>query len=210
MSTSSCVVVMRWESVSACRTTLPFCPASKTQCSMTGCTGTQVDLDFTSFLRNNPLIVPTDNHRNGYAIQLCGTATPVPPPRGCDSQNTGICRLSLSGGSNQTIVYANHTFAIVSSSPRVIDVTFHSGTTCPTNRNQNYSAIVHMVCSRKDETAVPKLVSDTNCELHFDWRNATFCAGESVSGGCAATGNNGYVYSLDALIAPKWTVSSQL
>ena len=63
-----------------------------------------------------------------------------------------------------------------------------------------------MVCSRTEETSVPKLVSDTDCELHFDWRNATFCAGESVSGGCAAAGSRGYVYSLDAMISQKWTV----
>ena len=208
---SNCVVTMRWEGVSACRTSLPFCRPSKDRCRLTGCAGTPVDLDFTSFLSNTRLLA-SDDHGGSYAIQLCGSGTPVAPPTGCDTQNTGICHLVPGHGkgsptSNTAVVYSNHSFSVVSQSPRVIDVIFHSGAVCPSNRDQNYSAIVHMVCSRTGETAMPKLVSDKDCELHFDWRNATFCAGESVSRGCAATGPDGYTYSLDAMISQKWTVN---
>lgn len=205
MSKDSCSYTIRWESISACPTQLPVSLPSAIVCGIQDPLSSAQGLNFKFFLRNLNLVTP-DNRGGEYAIQLCGSGSPSIPPPGCDKSNTGVCWLRADG-TNTTVVYANHSFAIVSRSPRVIDVLFHSGIQCQKNLNRNWTAIVHMVCSSNKETMVPRLVSDEDCELHFDWRNQSFCAGESASRGCTATNKTtGYVYSLDALLSQKWTV----
>lgn len=162
-------------------------------------------LNFKSFVHDLTLVT-SDAQGNQYYIQLCGTASPS-PPKGCDQLNTGVCKVPATGN-NLTVVYANHTFSLVSHSPRVIDVVFHSGMECNPSQNRNWTANIQMICSSQGETPVPVLDSDRECELRFVWRNRSFCAGESAAGGCVAmdTANN-YMYSLDGLLSQNWTVS---
>ena len=62
--------------------------------------------------------------------------------------------------------------------------------------------------SNQSETIFPVLSSDKDCELSFIWRNQSFCAGESASGGCMALdASSNYVYSLDGLLSHTWEVS---
>lgn len=163
-------------------------------------------LDFNLFIRHLTLVTP-DNHGGNYTIQLCGSASPSPPPMGCDQADTGVCHTDAAGH-NTTVVRANHTFSLVSHSPRVIDVIFHAGKRCEADPTRNWTAIVQMVCSNQNENAVPALTSTEDCELRFVWRNQSFCAGESAASGCSAVDTDtGYLYSLDALLAQNWTVS---
>ena len=204
VSRDECTYIVRWESISACPTQLPVSPTSRSGCSIRDPFSSEQNLSFLPFIRNLNLVTP-DKQDGMYAIQLCGTSSPFLPP-GCDQSNTGICRLGKNG-TNTTLVYADHFFTIVSHLPRVIDAMFISGIPCYTNRNQNWTAIVHMVCSNTEELAVPRLISDNDCELHFDWRNQSFCAGESASRGCMATDEDtGYVFSLDSMLSQKWMV----
>lgn len=206
MSSSDCQYTFRWESASACPTDLPSSESSTTSCSLVDPYANDLVLDFKLFISHLTLST-SDNRGGNYTIQLCGTASPTPPPSGCNQSNTGICHQSADGR-NATVVYANHTFSLVSHSPRVVDVIFHSGVPCESDRSRNLSAIVQMVCSNQSENDVPVLVSDGDCELRFVWRNQSFCAGESAAGGCSASDpDTGYVYSLDGLLAQNWTVS---
>lgn len=166
------------------------------------------ELKFEVFDSHLNLSTP-DNHGGEYFIQLCGSASPMRLPSGCDHVNTGICHLHSGHSTAMVMVYANHTFSLVSHSPRVIDVLYHSGIACKgAGSGRNWSAIVQMVCSNKGESAVPVLASDSDCELRFVWRNQSFCAGESAARGCSAVDtSNNYVYSLDGLLTHNWTVS---
>lgn len=210
VAATSCQYTIRWESSSACSTDLPSSASSNTACSLLDpYAGDQV-LDFAPFLKALDLTVP--DHRGGtYALQLCGATTPLRHPCG-DPSNNGICHHPApnNGGKEGTVVYANHTFSLVSSSPRVVDVIFHSGVACSSDGGRKLSASVQMVCSSRGETPVPTLVSDGDCELRFVWRNQSFCASEGKSEGCSATDKDGYVFSLDSLLDQNWTVSRLL
>ena len=209
VSKENCMYTLRWESISACPTELPVSQTTASICNIQDPYSSEPNLNFKPFLRNLNLITP-DNRGGRYAIQLCGSGSPGDPPPNCHKSDTGICWLR-ENGINTTVVHAEHFFTIVSYLPRVIDVMFRSGIRCETNQERNWSAIVHMVCSDNEETMVPKLVSDKDCELHFDWRNQSFCAGESASRGCTARDDtSGYVYSLDALLSQNWTVCLNL
>lgn len=205
-SDSDCQYTLRWTSAAACPTDMPSSETSASSCSLVDPFANDLVLDFRLFISHVTLTTP-DNHGGSYTIQLCGSASPTHPPHGCDQQNTSVCR-QYADGHNATVVYANHTFSLVSHSPRVIDAVFHSGVTCEADASRRLSAVVQMVCSNQSENAVPVLVSDQDCELRFVWRNQSFCAGESAAGGCSAVDPvTGYVYSLDGLLAQNWTVS---
>ncbi len=206
-SSGGCQYTFRWESASACPTTIPSSIASKTVCTLTDPYANDLVLDFSSFVRNLSLVVPDPRHEgSNYFVQLCGTATH--PPTGCDQSNTGICRQD-ENGRKTTLVYANHTFSLVSHSPRVVEVIFHQGGTCNSGGGgaRQWTALVQMICSSQSETPLPVFVSDEGCELRFVWRNQSFCAGESAAGGCVAVSQDDYyAYSIDGLLTQNWTV----
>ncbi len=210
-NSSPCQFTFRWESASACPTSIPTSPTSETVCTLSDPYANDLLLDFSSFVRNLTLVSPDRSSGSNYSIHLCGT-TIHSPADGCDSSNTGVCRLDANGG-KKTLVYANHTFSLVSHSPRVVEVSFHEGADCTqesSSGQRTWTALVQMICSNQSETAVPVFVSDEGCELRFVWRNQSFCAGESAAKGCVAVDRaDGYVFSLDGLLAQNWTVSGR-
>ena len=207
VSATDCQYTFRWESASACPTDLPSSDSSTTSCSIVDPYASDLVLDFKLFISHVDLTT-SDRAGGNYTILLCGAASPTDGlPAGCDPKDTGVCHTHANGHS-ETIVHANHTFSLVSHSPRVVDVIFHSGVQCSMDGSRKLTAIVQMVCSNQSENAVPALVSNEDCELRFVWRNQSFCAGESAAGGCSASdATTGYVYSLDGLLAQNWTVS---
>ena len=206
VSSNDCQYLFRWETTVACPSKIPSSVSSNSACSLIDPYQNNQVLHFHAFINGLTLVTP-DKHGGKYYIQLCGSASPVPPPSGCDQSNTGICQQS-SDGNSHAIVYANHTFSLVSHSPRVVDVVFHSGVQCDSDRSRNWTATVQMMCSNRKETLVPVLASDSGCELNFAWRNQSFCAGESTSNGCTTTDyKTNYIYGMDGLLSQNWIVS---
>ena len=132
-----------------------------------------------------------------YHLRLCGTATKAP---GDCSSDVGICRSQ--DKVTKTLVHANHKFVILSHAPHMFEVVYDSGTTC--RGDQQWTAVVTLVCKWKGGSPAPVFVSDTDCTLRFVWRNSLFCDGREM---CAAEDKaTGYTYDLDALLSDTWSV----
>ena len=134
-----------------------------------------------------------------YYLRLCGMATK--PPSECGS-DVGICRSD--GKDTTTLVHANHKFVIVSHAPHMFEVVYDTGSKC--GSDQQWSAVVTLVCKWQGGTPDPVFLSSDDCSLRFVWKNSLFCVGREV---CAAEDKaSGYTYDFDGLLSGTWNVST--
>ena len=198
---TACQYIFRWESLHACRITLPSSPISKTVCNITDPTS-HITYNFRRLVNQEHFVINKTNSNVRYYLELCGSSSSPPP--GCDRQNTGICVTDNSGMHPKTILYADHKISITSRLPFEFEIVYPSGVRCGSDLSKKWTAFVTLQCDPDGGTQQPEFVSDDNCELQLQWRNSSFCLGQRA---CIATDpHTRFIYNLDGLTSQMWTV----
>ena len=204
ISYTACEYIFRWESIHACRLTLPSTPVSKTVCNITDPVSHST-YDFRTLVQQEHFVINKTNSNTRYHLKLCGSASS--PPTGCDA-NTGICVTDSNGGNPKTILYADHKISITSRLPYEFEIIYPSGVRCGSDSSKKWTAFVTLQCDARGGTQQPEFVSDDHCELQLQWRNSSFCLGDRA---CVATDpHTRFIFNLDGLYSQTWTVSSWL
>ena len=202
VDSSECQFTFRWESINACPVHLPYTNTSKDVCSIED-TSSEFTYDFTNLVKSTTISTRDPNTNTMYVIQLCGTVSQTGLPSGCNTKDTGICRVSSGSNSAKTLVSATHKIVLTSHTPHTVEVVFKDGARC--DSTHNWTAVVSLQCSsRENSHPHPVLVSADDCRLDLVWQNASFCVGEES---CSVVDSNGHVYNFDGLFSHTWTVS---
>ena len=202
---TACQYIFRWESLHACRLTLPSSPLSKTVCNITDPTS-HITYNFTTLVNQKHFVINKTNSNVRYYLELCGSVSSPPP--GCDRQNTGVCVTDNSGTNPKTILYADHKISITSHLPFEFEIVYPSGVRCGSDSSKKWTAFITLQCDPNGGTPQPEFVSDDHCELQLQWKNSSFCLGQKA---CIATDpHTRFIYNLDGLTSQTWTVRDRL
>lgn len=72
---------------------------------------------------------------------------------------------------------ANHRITLISRTPHTLDVVYPYGPTC--DDGSNWLTVIRMYCSKHHSSNRPSFVSNSNCELVFDWPTSALCISDA-------------------------------